>query len=253
MSCKSCKTTIKKVFTLAQKLGNGISELSSQHSELMELIGEFECREEEELNSIEIPPHDENKDQNEGQNVIEDSTHHPPHEEKEEEPHEEKEEEEKAQFSCGDIREKSQVEEEDDYKEMWKSAIIKDREKYMKDLSAKSIRDVRVKFFEDANGNIIGNTKVEGRSVKDLPAVEDQVMLSCQDFSLKAKVIHVGGFKEITITFLIMTKTEMPSETVFDLSYIAILVNYKRMHEAISTFDNEMEDMVNGQFHSEKR
>ena len=109
MSCKSCKTTIKKVFTLAQKLGNGISELSSQHSELMELIGEIKCKEEEELNSNEIPPHDENKDQNEGQNVIEDSTDLPPHEEKEEE--------KKAQFPCGDIREKSQVEEEVGYKE----------------------------------------------------------------------------------------------------------------------------------------
>ena len=56
MSCKSCKTTIKKVFTLAQKLGNGISELSSQHLELMELIGEIKCKEDEKLlNYNEVP------------------------------------------------------------------------------------------------------------------------------------------------------------------------------------------------------
>ena len=65
--------------------------------------------------------------------------------------------------------------------------------------------------------------------------------------------MNVTGFKEISITLRFQRKFEFPADNKFVLRHVPITWTYKRMEEAVLNLSRETEEILTGQYESQKR
>ena len=229
MSCKP--TTIEEVLEMARDINQDIQEMNLKQSKLMKMLEEIVSKDKdaemnkeitsvkkEEVKSIELSHRDDGKI-----------------------------------FNSEDIRGKSRAIDEDKYEKKWLIAVEQEKQAYLEDIKAKIIRNVKVEFSLTDDGCVVGKATVDGKYVKDIPAAEDLVSLEGEGFSQKAKIINVTGFKEISIGLLFKCTFEFPEEEKFVLRFVPMILTYKRMIEAVLNLNGDMEEILTGQYKSEKR